>query len=181
MIAEPAASGYRPDVRRAWVRRARPWVDPVLAVVAAALALTSSLGTDVGAIDPRLHEPDLLAVVPTVVAAGSLAWRRTRPVASYAVFLAGVLVVVGTSHYIGLLSVLMLLSLFSLATYGSRRDGVIGLAVGVGCFVVAALAGAPDLRTKDLLLGVSLLVAAWAVAEALRARREQQRGQVQAA
>src|SRR4029077_18244013 len=38
-----------------------------------------------------------------------------------------------------------------------------------------------DLRTKDVLLAIALLVAAWAVAEALRSRQDQQRARVGAA
>ena len=117
------------------MRRLDPFLDPLIAVVAVGLALASLLTTDVDTIDPRLHDADLLAAVATVVAAGSLAWRRRRPMASYAVFVAGALVVSGTFHYIGLLSILMLLSLFSLATYGSRRDGLVGLGVGIASFV----------------------------------------------
>ena len=101
--------------------------------------------------------------------------------ASYAVFVAGALVVSGSFHYIGLLSILMVVSLFSLATYGSRRDGLIGLAVGIASFAGLGLAGVPDLRTKDVLLAVALLVASWAVAEALRSRREQQLDRIRAA
>ncbi len=181
MSVEPAAP---PHGRRTWAslaRRVDPLLDPLIGLVAAGFALASLLTTDVDTVDPRLHEPNLLAAVATVVAAGSLAWRRSRPVASYAAFVAGALVVSGTFHYIGLLSVLMLLSLFSLATYGSRREGLVGLAVGIACFVGLGLAGVPDLRTKDVLLAVALLVAAWAVAEALRSRRDQQRDRVRAA
>jgi signal transduction histidine kinase len=96
-------------------------------------------------------------------------------VASYAVFVTGALVVSGTFHYIGLLSVLVLLSIYSLATHARRRDALVGLLVGLACFVVLGLAGVPDLRTKDVLLAVSLLVATWAAGEAVRSRREQQR------
>jgi signal transduction histidine kinase len=163
------------------VRRLDPFLDPLIAVVAATLAGLSLVFTDVDTIDPRLHDPDLLSVVATVAAGGGLAWRRSRPVTSFAVFMAGTLVVTATFHYIGLLSILMLVSLFSLATHGSRRDGVIGLGVGIASFVGLGLAGFPDLRTKDVLLGIALLVASWAVAEALRARREQQRERVRAA
>src|SRR4051812_32416710 len=92
-------------------RRLAPYLDPAIAVVATALALTSLFGTDPASIDPRLKEPDVVSAVATAAAAGALAWRRSRPLASYAVFVAGALVVSGTFHYIGLLSVLMLLSL----------------------------------------------------------------------
>jgi signal transduction histidine kinase len=171
-----------PDHRRrglgSLARRLDPFLDPVIGVLAAGMALVSLLTTQVNAIDPRLHEPDALAAVATVVAAGSLAWRRKRPVTSYAVFVGGCLVVSGTFHYIGLLSVLLLLSLYSLATHGKRRDGLIGLGAGIASFVGLGLAGVPDLRTRDVLLAIALLVAAWAVAEALRSRREQQRDQL---
>ena len=66
-------------------RRLDPWLDPALGVVAAVLALAAFFNADITAIDPRLHRPDLLGAVATGVAAGSLAWRRTRPRASYAV------------------------------------------------------------------------------------------------
>jgi signal transduction histidine kinase len=178
MTAEPAEPDHG---RRMWgslARRADPFLDPVVALVASGMALASLLTTQADTIDPRLHEPDVFAAVATVVAAGSLAWRRKRPLASYAVFVAGALMVSGTFHYIGLLSVLMLVSLYSLATHGKRTDGLIGLGAGIVSFVGLRLAGVPDLRTKDVLLAVATLVAAWAVAEALRSRREQQRDQL---
>jgi signal transduction histidine kinase len=181
MSAEPAAPVYRRSLWGALFRRVDPYLDPVIGVVAAALALASLLSTDHDAVDPRLHAPNVLAAVATVVAAGSLAWRRKRPVVAYAVFVVGALVVSGTFHYIGLLSVLMLLSLYSLTTHARRREALVGLGVGVGCFVGLGLAGVPDLRTRDVLLAVALLVASWAVGDAVRARREQQRDQLRVA
>ena len=180
MSAQPVPPAYQRTASRL-TRRVNPYVDPLIGLVAAAAAVAALLMTDTATIDPRLHEADAVAVLATVIAGGSLAWRRTRPAGSYAVFVSGALVVSGTFHYIGLLSVLMLLSLFSLARYGTRREGLIGLGLGIACFAVLGLMGVPDLRTKDLLLAVSLLVAAWAVAEALLSRQEQQRERVGAA
>jgi signal transduction histidine kinase len=162
-------------------RRLAPYLDPAIAIVAVALALTSLLTTDPNSVDPRLEDPDVIAVVATALAAGALAWRRRRPVASYAVFVVGALVVSATFHYIGLLSVLMLLSLYSLATHGRRRDALIGLGVGAAAFVGLGLAGTPDLKTKDVLLAIALLVAAWAFGDAVRSRREQHRNQLETA
>lgn len=181
MSAETIAGAHRPHGWGALTRRLDPFLDPAVAVLAAALALTAFFSADLAAIDPRLREPDVLGAGATVAAAGSLAWRRTRPRLSYAVFLAGSMVVSGTFHYIGLLSVMVLLSLYSLTTQTSRRDAAIGLGAGVACFGFLALAGVPDLRLKDLLLAVALLVAAWAVGEAVRTRREGQREQVRVA
>ncbi len=180
MDAETAAPAFRGSGRNSLWRRLDRWLDPVLGIVAAVLALVSLLTPDVAGIDPRLHDADPLAAVATVVAAGALAWRRTRPRASYAVFLAGTLVVTATFHYVGLLSILMLLSIYSLTTHGRRSDAAIGLVAGLSCFVVLGLAGVPDLRTKDVLLALALLVAAWAAGEAVRSRREQQQAALHA-
>src|SRR6266487_3762757 len=108
----PAAS------RQSWwavaSRRLSPYLDPALGIVAVAAALTSLFAGDPASIDPRLKDPDILSAVATVLAAGGLAWRRSRPVASYAAMVIGSLVVSLSGHYIGLLSVLMLFSLYSL-------------------------------------------------------------------
>ena len=181
MSAEPVLPAYHRTGWETLMRRVDRFLDPVIGTLAALLAVAALLMSDMDAFDPRLLEPNMVAVLATACAAGSLAWRRKRPAQSYAVFVVGALVVSGTYHYIGLLSVFMLLSLFSLARYGTRRQGLVGLAVGVGCFVGLGLAGVPDLRTKDVLLAIALLVAAWAVAEALRSRQDQQRARVGAA
>lgn len=162
-------------------QRLSPYLDPALGIVAAAAALASLLTTDPASIDPRLDDPDVVAAIATVVAAGGLAWRRSRPVASYAVMVIGGLVVSLSGHYIGLLSVLMLFSLYSLAAHGRRRDGLVGLGVGVAVFGGLALLDVPDLATSDLLEAVALLVAAWAVGDAIRSRRRQQQDQLLAA
>ena len=162
-------------------RRLSPYLDPAIGIVAAGAALASLLTTDPGSIDPRLEDPDIVSAVATVAAAGALAWRRSRPAASYAVMVVGSLVVSLTGHYIGLLSVLMLFSLYSLAAHGRRRDGLIGLGVGVLCFVGLALLDVPDLGTSVLLQSLALLVAAWALGDAIRSRRQYQQEQVLAA
>ncbi|MEU4198165.1 sensor histidine kinase [Kribbella sp. NPDC026611] len=162
-------------------QRLSPYLDPAIGIVAAAAALTSLFTTDPASIDPRLETPDVVATVATLVAAGGLAWRRRRPVASYAVMVVGSLVVSLSGHYIGLLSILMLFSLYSLSAHGRRRDGLVGLGVGLACFAGLALLDVPDLGTSDLLQAVALLVAVWAVGDAVRSRRRQQQDQLLAA
>ncbi|PUA81163.1 histidine kinase [Nocardioides currus] len=167
----------RSDGVGAWAgltRRLSPYVDLAVGLVAAALSVTSLVTNDVAAIDPRLHPADAWSVAATAVAGLSLAWRRSRPAGSFAVFLGGCLVVTLTWHYIGLLSVLLLVSLYSLAAHGRRRDGVAGLAVGLAIFVGLALLDVPDLGASDLLQACALLIAAWALGDAIRSRRTQQ-------
>ena len=178
MPAQAVEPSYEPSNRQgAWEalsRRFSPYLDLTIGLVAAVLSVIALLNSDLGALDPRLEPPDPLSVAATLVAGLSLVWRRTRPVASYAVFVASCLVVTLTGHYIGLLSILMLLGLYSLATHGRRRDGVIALALSIVLFIGLALFDVPDLGTADLLQACALLLAAWALGDAIRSRRAQQ-------
>jgi signal transduction histidine kinase len=181
MTARAAEPSYDDGGWARLSRRFSPYLDPALGIVAAALAVTSLVTTDVEAIDPRLESADVVSVVATVAAGLSLAWRRTRPVTSFVVFVTGCLVVSLTGHYIGLLSLLLLFSLYSLAAHGGRRAGVVGLASSLVVFLGLALLDIPDLGMSDLLQAWALLVAAWAVGDAIRSRRGQQAERLRAA
>ena len=181
MSAEPAAPAYRRSVWGSLARRIDPFLDPVLGMVAAGLALMRLLTTDMDALDQRLHEPNLLAVVATVVAAGSLAWRRRRPVAVVRRVRGWC---VGGERVVPLHRAAVPADAGQPLLARHPRDpktGVLGLGAGIVCFAGLGLAGVPDLKAKDLLLAVALLVAAWAVGEAVRSRRELQRDHVRAA
>src|SRR5680860_238710 len=155
-------------------RRFSPFLDPVVGLVATVLSVLSLVSSNVAAIDPRLEPADPVSIASTAVAGLSLVWRRTRPVASFTVFTVGCLVVTLTDHYIGLLSVLLLFSLYSLTVHGGRRQSVLGLLASIVVFNVLALLDVPDLQTSDLLQACGLLVGAWALGDAIRSRRAQQ-------
>lgn len=162
-------------------RRLSPYLDISIAVVATVLALGALFAADIEGIDPRLRGPDAVAIIGTVVATGSLYWRRTYPAFSYCTFGAGCLIVTLTGHYIGLLSILLLLSLYSLAAHGRRRNAAIALVATMALFGILSAIDIPDLRTADLLQAWALLITAWAVGDAIRARRAGQREQLLAA
>jgi signal transduction histidine kinase len=174
MTGRAAGPSYDIGGWAALSRRFSSYLDVTLGVAAAAFAVASLLSTDVAAIDPRLEAADPLSVVTTLAAGLALVWRRTRPVPAFLVFVAGCLVVSLTGHYIGLLSVLLLFALYSLAAHGRRRDGVVGLLSSIVVFIGLALLNIPDLRTSDLLQACALLLAAWALGDAIRSRRAQQ-------
>ena len=155
-------------------RRLSPYLDLAIGLGGAAMSVASLLSNDVAAIDSRLEPGDPLSVAVTFVAGLSLVWRRTRPAASFAMFVFCCLVVTLTDHYIGLLSVLLLFSLYSLAAHGRRRDALLGLACSVLTFMGLAVLDVPDLGTSDLLQACALLLAAWALGDAIRSRRMQQ-------
>ncbi len=174
MTGRAAEPSYDVGAWAALSRRFSPYLDLAIGVAAAALSVMSLLTTDVTSIDARLETADPLSVAATLAAGLSLVWRRTRPVLSFGIFVAGCLVVSLTGHYIGLLSVLLLFSLYSLASHGRRRNGVIALGSSILVFVGLALLDVPDLRMSDLLQACALLLAAWALGDAIRSRRAQQ-------
>ena len=174
MTGHPAERSYDVGTWATLSRRLSPYLDITIALVATVMSVLSLVSTDVAAIDPRLEPADPVAVIATAVAGLSLAWRRTRPIESFAVFTVGCLVVTLTDHYIGLLSVLLLFSLYSLAAHGGRRQGVVGLVASIVVFNVLSLLDVPDLETSDLLQAFALLVVAWALGDAIRSRRAQQ-------
>jgi signal transduction histidine kinase len=174
MTGHTAEPSYEAGTWAALSRRLSPFLDVGLGVMAATLSVGSLLAADVAAIDPRLEAAGPVAVAATFAAGLSLVWRRTQPVGAFVVFVAGCLVVTLTGHYIGLLSLLLLLSLYSLAAHGRRRDGVIGLFASIVVFIGLALLDVPDLGTSDLLEACALLLAAWALGDAIRSRRAHQ-------
>ena len=52
-------------------RRLSPYLDPAIGIVAAGAALTSLLTTDLGSLDSRLEDPDVVSAVATAAAAGA--------------------------------------------------------------------------------------------------------------
>ena len=173
MTGRAAEQEFDVGVWAALTRRLSPFLDISLGLVAAAMSVLSLLSTDVATIDPRLEPADPLSVAATLLAGLSLAWRRSRPAASFTTFVSCCLVVTLTDHYIGLLSLLLLFSLYSLAAHGRRRDGVVGLAVSMLAYIILAVLNIPDLGTSDVLQASALLLTAWALGDAIRSRRNQ--------
>ena len=174
MTSRAAEQAHDIGAWAALTKRVSPYLDIMLGLGAAAISVVSLLSTDVATIDSRLEPSDPVSVAATSVAGLSLVWRRSRPVASFALFVSCCLVVTLTDHYIGLLSVLLLFSLYSLAAHGRRRDAVAGLAVCLLTFIGLAVLDVPDLRTSDVLEAWALLLTAWALGDAIRSRRSQQ-------
>lgn len=174
MAGRVAEQSYDLGAWATLTRRLSPYLDLAIGLAAAVMSVASLLTTDVASIDSRLEPGDPLSVAATLVAGLSLIWRRSRPAASFAVFVSCCLVVTLTDHYIGLLSVLLLFSLYSLATHGRRRDALVGLAACLLTFVGLAVLDVPDLGTSDLLQACALLLTAWALGDAIRSRRAQQ-------
>jgi signal transduction histidine kinase len=165
-----------------WARRAPGWVDIVLGVAAAAAAVVAVRSTDAATVDVRLHDPTVWIDLLTFVGGLGLVWRRTHPLRGFVVLWSAAVLVSALGYYIGLLGLLLIPSLLSLAIHCRRRmDGFLALCASVLSLGVLALANVPDLRLSDLGENAGLFVAAWAVGDAVRSRRSEQVERVQVA
>jgi signal transduction histidine kinase len=174
MVTGRVARGGTPYSARA----APAWVDAVVALVAAALAVLVLLTADLAAVDPELHEPAPWVVAVTAAGALGLGLRRRQPLAGLLAVGAAATLVSATGHYTGLLPYLTLAALYAVAAHGTRRQALVGVAALVTCFVSLVLAGVPDLTTGDVVTSTALGVAAATAGDAMRLRRAYQAGLV---
>ena len=157
------------------VRRAPDWVDPVLAALAAVLAVSVLVSADLPAIDPALRPAPAFAVAVTAAGAAGIGLRRRRPLLGLALVAVAAFVVSGGSWFTGVLPYLTMLALYWVAAYGTRREAVLGLTLVVVGFVALQRAGVPDLALIDVATSAAICVASVALGDAVRQRRAHQR------
>ena len=97
--------------------------------------------------------------------------RRVRPIVGFAILAAATSVVSLTDHYVAVLPLLLLISLYSVTVNCSRLAGVLTLVSSILIFVALVLVGVPDLRLSAVVQSSALLIAAWAVGLAVRSGR----------
>lgn len=119
--------------------------------------------------------PPIVGAGLTIVIAAPLAWRRVAPLVTIAVsgIATGVFTLVG--HDLGLAGVTLMIALYSIAAYGTRRDAQISLGVTAGFVLAGYLSawlriGEPQIGP---LIGTSLVLATvWALGDRTRVRRQ---------
>ncbi len=155
-------------------RRAPGWVDPVLGAAAVAVSLVVAVTADVAAIDPRLHPATVPYLLLTALGASGLTLWRRRPLLGFLVVAVSGTVVSAAGYFIGALSLVLLVALYAVAANSSRERALVGLGVTAVVYLGLSLAGVPDLGITDAVGGVAMSVAAVAVGEVARLRREYQ-------
>jgi signal transduction histidine kinase len=156
-------------------RRAPAWVDAVVAVVAAGLAVLALVTADLAAVDPELRDTAPWVVVVTAAGAAGLGLRRRAPLTGLLMIGTAATLVSATDHYTALLPYLTLAALYAVAAYGTRRQAIAGVAVLVVCFVGLVAAGVPDLTVGDVATSSALGVAAATAGYTMKLRRDHQR------
>jgi signal transduction histidine kinase len=174
-------TGPRIPGRRLWPVGGTFWLDVVVGVSAALAALIAHRTADLSTLDPRLLPPSLLSSAVTVIGALGLVLRRVRPIVGFAILGAATTVVSLTDHYVAVLPLLLLLSLYSVAAHSSRRASVVTLAVLISTFVALVLIGVPDLPPSAVVQSSALMVAAWAIGVAVRSGRKSEAERLRAA
>ena len=164
-------TGPRSPARRLWPVGGTFWLDVVVGVCAALAALIAHITSNLATLDPRLLPPSLLSCTATVIAALGLVLRRTRPIVGFVILATATSVVSLTDHYVAVLPLLLLISLYSVTAHSSRLAGVVTLVSSILIFMALALIGVPDLRLSAVVQSSALLIAAWAVGLAVRSGR----------
>jgi signal transduction histidine kinase len=163
-------TGPRSSARRLGPAGGTFWLDVVVGVCAALAALIAHITSNLATLDPRLLPPSLLSCA-AVIAALSLVLRRTRPIVGFVILATATSVVSLTDHYVAVLPLLLLISLYSVTAHSSRLAGVVTLVSSILIFMALALIGVPDLRLSAVVQSSALLIAAWAVGLAVRSGR----------
>jgi signal transduction histidine kinase len=139
-------------------------VDVLLA--AGLTALSWSLVT--GIEQPVGSDAWLLATLHTAALAG----RRRAPRSAFAVSTGAALAYIATGPPMIGLGVAGVVAMYSLAAYSTRRDSLVGLAVGVVGLLLAVPLGESSPDTSTTVGNVVVLAAAWVVGDGTRRRRE---------
>ena len=153
-------------------RRAPSWVDPLLGAAAVVVAVRFTYGADVAAIDPRLQPVTVPLLVLTAIGASGLSLWRRRPLAGFVIVFACGTVVSAAGYLVGMLPVVLWCCLYALAANGTRVQALLGLGVTAVAYLGLRLAEVPSLSSSTAATGVALSVAAVAVGEVVRLRRE---------
>lgn len=119
--------------------------------------------------------PPAVGAVLAVLIAVPLAWRRVAPLATIAVsgVATGVFTLLG--HGLGLAGITLMVALYSIAAYGTRRDAQISLAITAGFVLLGYLSAWLRTATPQLgaLVTTSLVLATvWALGDRTRVRRQ---------
>ena len=120
-------------------------MDVVVGLCAALAALIAHRTSDLSTLDPRLLPPSLLSSAATVIAALGLVLRRVHPIVGFVILAAATSVMSLTDHYVAVLPLLLLISLYSVTVNSSRLTGVLTLVCSILIFVALVLVGVPDL------------------------------------
>jgi signal transduction histidine kinase len=126
--------------------------------------------------DPYHHDSGAAWAVGGVIAAAALAWRRSRPAGVWliATMISTWLLVTRHGDDWGGLSPLVLLpspllALYTVAGYGTRKQGQLALLGSAAALLTALLAR--SVRPESVATTAALLVTAWALGESMRSHR----------
>ncbi|TVP69724.1 MAG: sensor histidine kinase [Nitriliruptor sp.] len=153
----------------------RPPLSDVVVAAALGAGLLAELTYNVIQGTNAAFVPPVVGAVLAIVIAAPLAWRRVAPLVTIAVSgtATGAFTLLG--HSLGLAGVTLMIALYSIAAYGTRRDAQISLGVTAGFLLAGYLSawlriGEPQVGP---LIGTSLVLATvWALGDRTRARRQ---------
>jgi len=159
------------ELTRTWLRTRDPLevVDVVLALLFAGFAIATVGSQDL--VD-GMREPNDFAIVLILIAAAPIAFRRRAPLLAVAISSAAIYWHVLVGFPDGLLPFTGLLLTYSVATTGTLRRAIAGLAIVWAVIAALRLGNAPGFDGLAVGANLAFLSTAWGAGLAVRARRE---------
>jgi len=151
--------------------RGRPFLVDAAIAIALAVVSTLSLWVTTSYIEVDFREPDALGVLLSAASALPIAWRRRYPMT--VVFLTGVpTVLISELNYAQSVSGIgLLIAVYTVAAYTSRRRSLAGLLAAIVFLVVAVNIDNLPTSLLDLTASVAIIFGAWAFGRSIGIRR----------
>jgi signal transduction histidine kinase len=162
-------------------RRALDWVDLVIGLAAVVISVAVAATVDIAAIDPRLQESSMPALVLTAVGASGITLWRRQPMLGVLVIAVVSTGVSAAGYFVGALPLVLMAGLCALSANGTRRQTILGLGITATGYTGAWMSHVPALSSVDVLTSLAWCVAAVALGEAVRQRRARNEGRIEAA
>jgi signal transduction histidine kinase len=178
-MTTPAAPPPVPERRVPAPTRRQAGLDALLGVCCLAASVAVHLsGSEAVAAN---REPDALTVALTVLAVGSIAWRRRFPLTVLVVALASVLGLVLVRGTVGMATIGPLVATYSAVTLGSTRASRRAIALVVLALAVTLVLDPVDLSAGGAVINAGAFAGVILLATSTRVRREQARVDLRAA
>lgn len=162
---------YRASIDR--LRKVDPKVFDALLTAALTVVGVGSVVVAAPVEGSDFRDPDVLAVVLSLVTTLPLYWRRRAPLPALLVSTVALSTLSIAQYQTESLAIPLLFLVYAVSAYAPRRDALIGLAAVETALVLIFVTETPDLDAGGMLFNLALFAAFWLAGQVMRARAEE--------
>jgi signal transduction histidine kinase len=151
--------------------RGRPFLADALLATALTVLSIFSLWVNVTYVKVGFREPDVLGVLLSAASALPIAWRRRYPLTVLVLTGVATLLISGLNYAQSVSGVGLLIALYTVAAYTSRRRSLAGLLAALALLIVILSIDEFPTSTLDLTASVAIVFGAWAFGRSIGIRR----------